>query len=239
MAKTLTSWSVSRYHTYKQCPLKAKLAFIDKIKEPPNDAMARGAAIHKLCEDFLKGTIKTLPPELSKPKAEFQVERKRVAKRSLLTVVEDSWALTKAWTKTRWDDWALCWLRLKLDYAYEHDGTTLRIRDWKTGKFRPDNLDEYLEQLELYALVGMIMHPHIQRVEPMLVYLDFGIVYPGADDQEIVFTRDDIPRLTKAWEARVKPMLNDTQFAPKPNRFCSWCHYRKSNKANGGGQCQY
>ena len=62
--KTITAWSFSRYSTYKQCPAKLKYSAIDKLKEPPNAAMARGAAIHTLAEDYVKGKGKALPPEL-------------------------------------------------------------------------------------------------------------------------------------------------------------------------------
>ena len=61
---TITSWSFSRYSVYILCALKAKFAFVDKIKEPGNDAMARGDAIHKQAEAYLKGTLARLPVEL-------------------------------------------------------------------------------------------------------------------------------------------------------------------------------
>ena len=59
--KQITSWSFSRYSDYKLCPLKARLKHVDKHKEPQNDAMARGQAIHKLAEDYTKGSIARLP----------------------------------------------------------------------------------------------------------------------------------------------------------------------------------
>src|SRR3546814_9340083 len=52
-------WSFSLYNTHKQCPLKAKLNAVDKIKEPGNDAMQRGNDVHKLCEDYIKGIIRS------------------------------------------------------------------------------------------------------------------------------------------------------------------------------------
>ena len=70
--KQLTSWSFSRYSDYKQCPLKAKLKHLDKISEPPNEAMARGAAIHTLAEKYIKGEGRSLPPELKLFKDEFK-----------------------------------------------------------------------------------------------------------------------------------------------------------------------
>ena len=60
----ITSWSFSRYADYKNCPLKFKLKHVDKLNEPPNEAMARGAAIHTLAEEYIKGKGRTVPPEL-------------------------------------------------------------------------------------------------------------------------------------------------------------------------------
>lgn len=234
----ITSWSFSRYSTYKQCPLKAKLNFIDKVKEPPNPAMARGAAIHTLAEDYLKSKLKTLPPELKKFADEFKALRKQYKKSISGMCVEDSWSFTKTWEETTWNDWLGCWVRIKLDCAHHADEETMVVTDWKTGKFRANQNEEYVEQLELYALAALLLHPHLKEVRPRLAYLDEMVIYPPPD-QPLVFTPADIPKLKKLWVKRTKPMLSDTIFAPKPNQFCSWCHYRASNKANGGGQCKF
>ena len=65
-ATQITSWSFSRYNVYQLCPLKAKLQFIDKIKEPPNDAMQRGADVHDACEAYIKGKLDKMPEEAKK-----------------------------------------------------------------------------------------------------------------------------------------------------------------------------
>ena len=44
-------WSYSRLTTWEQCPLKAKLKYIDGLKEPGSPAMDRGTAIHKDAEE--------------------------------------------------------------------------------------------------------------------------------------------------------------------------------------------
>lgn len=235
--KQITSWSFSRYNTYKQCPLKLKLSAIDRIREPSNPAMARGDAIHKLAEAYIKGEGRTLPTELHLFKDEFKQLRAKYKKTGGM-VVEDNWSFTKDWHETQWDDWVNCWLRIKLDCAHHEDDETLVITDWKTGKFRPEMNAEYVEQLELYALAALLLHEHIQQVKPRLVYLDLGLTYPTAD-QPLVFTRADIPKLKELWAKRTKAMLNDKQFAPRPNDKCRWCFYRANNKAAGGGQCKY
>lgn len=234
--KQITSWSFSRYSTYKQCPLKLKLSVIDRIREPGNEAMARGDTIHKLAEKYIKGEGRSLPRELKLFADEFKKLRAQYKRNSV--VVEDTWSFTKDWSKTQWDDWANCWLRVKLDCIHRLDEKTLVITDWKTGKFRPEMNEEYIEQLELYALAALLLYEHVQQVKPRLAYLDLGVTYPEAG-AELVFTRADISKLKKLWEKRTKAMLNDKQFAPRPNDRCRWCFYRAANKANGGGQCKY
>lgn len=236
--KQITSWSFSRYGDYRQCPLKAKLKHLDKIQEPPNDAMARGAAIHDMAEGYIKGKISRMPAELKRFDKLFRELRKQYKKKINGMVVEDMWAFDRKWNETAWNDWANCWVRIKLDCASHDDEVTLRIRDWKTGKFRDEMNEDYVEQLELYALAALILHDHIERVIPELVYLDQGSIYPP-EGEEMVFTRDDIPKLKKKWEQRVKAMVNDKKFAPRPNDKCRWCFYRAANKDAGGGQCKF
>lgn len=234
------SWSYSRYALYKQCPFKAKLLHIDKIKEPPSEALARGRTVHDNAEAYIKGKLPSMPVELKKFPGLFRRLRRQYKKVINGLVVEDTWALTDSWDETTWDDWANCWLRIKLDLAEIEEEVVLIVRDWKTGKFRESDVGNYMEQLELYALAALILLPHISVVKPKLYYLDSGMVYPReVGSNELSFTREDIPRLKKTWEGRVRAMMNDTIFAPRPNQFCNWCFYRKSNAENGGGQCKY
>lgn len=238
--KQATSWSFSRYQDYKTCPLKFRLKHLDKINEPPNEAMARGAGIHTLAEQYIKGTAATLAPELKLFKDEFKVLRQLYKKRSQSMVVEDNWAFTKDWDETAWNNWTACWVRIKLDCAHHEDATTLVVTDWKTGKFRPEMNEEYVEQLELYALSAMLLHPHIETVKPRLAYTDLGRIYPGSEEPEIVYTRKDIPQLKKNWERRVKAMMADKSFAPRANDRCKWCFYGQSGKSKGGpGICKF
>lgn len=232
--KKITAWSFSRYSTYKQCPLKLKLTAIDKLKEPPNPAMARGAAIHVLAEDYIKGKGRTMPPELKLFTDLFKMLRKQYKKATNGMVVEDNWSFTKDWTETEWDNWIHCAVRIKLDCAHHEGDDVLIVTDWKTGKYRSETNSDYIEQLELYALAALLLHPHLKEVRPRLAYLDQGIVYPP-EDALLIFVPADIPKLKKIWEKRTKPMLNDTTFAPRPNDKCRWCFF----SASKNGPCKY
>jgi hypothetical protein len=231
----ITSWSFSRYSVYRQCPQKAKYLYIDKLPEPqdPTGPLARGAAIHTLAENFIKGKIARLPKELEKFKDEFNALKKQYKKAINGMVVEDSWAFTKSWSETAWNDWINCWVRIKIDCAHHLDPETLMVSDWKTGKYRQELTEEYQEQLELYALSALLLHPHIKEVHCRLVYLDTGDVHPQAGP--LVWCRDDIEYLQALWTKRVTPMLKDKKFAPKANDKCRWCHFSKAK----GGPCRF
>jgi hypothetical protein len=235
-AKQLTSWSFSRYNDYKLCPLKAKLKYLDKIAEPGNAGMDRGNTIHDQASGFIKGKLKKLSPDLKSFAPLFKKLQKQYKKKINGMVVEDTWAFTADWQPTVWNDWAGCAVRIKLDAAYHEDPDTLVVVDWKSGKFREEMAEDYLEQLELYALGALLTFGHLKAVKPQLAYTDLGLIHPA---EELVFTREDVPELKKLWADRTQKMLVDKRFAPRPNDKCRWCHYRKSNKDAGGGQCKY
>ena len=236
--KGFTSWSFSRLSAHELCPLKAKLSMIDKIPEPQKPALKRGDEIHQLAQKYITGAHAKMAPELLLFKALFKSLRRDHAKDPESVVVESSWAFRRDWSSTTYDDWKEAWLRIKVDVARVRPDH-VDVIDWKTGKFSPQfNLVDYLEQIELYALGGLLLYQ--RPVTPRLVYLDQGVVFPEEKHElERTYTPDDVPELRKKWEAKVKPMLADRKFAPKPNKWCYNCWYRKDNKANGGGQCQY
>jgi hypothetical protein len=235
--KQLTSWSYSRYSDWRQCPLKAKLKHLDKIKEPGNEAMERGNKIHKDAEAYIKGTAAKLAPELALFKAEFAELRKLYKKRALPMVVEDNWAFTKDWEETQWDNWTGCWVRIKLDCAHYMDADTMVVTDWKSGKVNDYKTAEYMEQLELYALSALLLYPTLKTVQVRIGWTDMGKMYPDAPQ---VYTPKDLPALTKTWNARVRPMMADTKFVPKANPMCRYCFYGQSGKAKGGpGLCKF
>lgn len=242
-ATTITSWSFSRLKVYQQCPFKAKLKFIDKLKEPsdPDGPMARGDRIHKLAQAYIEGKGRTLPAELALFPNAFKKLRAIYKKTPANITVEETWAFRKDWSRTTWDDWNNCWVRIKVDVQWI-DETTVMIVDFKTGKYSPQwNLDEYMEQLELYAAGALLFYadrgPNL-KVIPALYFLDHEIIHPEPGTWKI-YVPSDLPALKKKWEKTTKPMLNDKTFAPKPNRFCYNCHFRKDNVANGGGQCKF
>jgi len=257
-------WSFSRYSVYKLCPAKARYQIIDKLPQGDAPPLDRGSLIHKQAECYIKGEampyvdeawttfpklnkdgsipegmkmIKAgvMPPQLARFRLMLDQARDRYKKKALAALVEGTWAFTKDWEVCSPTDWDRCWLRIKVDYAHEEKGQILFIKDWKTGKFNDRDNEAYLQTLQLYSLGGMLAMPHIKEARPSLVYLDQGLIHPPVDEEPLIYTRADIPKLKKLWTERAAPMFADTVFAPRPNDKCRWCAYSKVK----GGPCQY
>lgn len=226
--KTMKSWSASRFADYDQCPAKAKFKHIDKLKEPENEAMARGVELAKASEDYLTKQVRTLHKELKPMAPQFKFLRDQ---KNLF--VEENWGFDKDWNAVDYFDWNNCELRVKVDAGYvDLKRNVLIIVDNKSGKYNERKFDDYENQLEIYTAAGIVRYPYVKAVEPRLHYTDHNIVHP----QPIVsYTAAEAVALQKKWTLKVRPLLRDTRFAPNPGVYCRWCHYRKSN----GGPCRF
>lgn len=233
-ATRITAWSFSRRKKYNDCPLSAKFAAIDKIKEPANDAMNRGKGIHNLAEDYITKKLAKFPKELS----EFEVEFRALRRLSKILEVECELAFTQKWEPCEWYDMQNCWVRIKADCMYivpqkkkntrgkqKPQPVVLKIIDFKTGKVRP----EHVEQLDLYALAGLLMHPEADIVEAELWYIDSG------DIEAKEYEAADVDHLKKFWESDVKKMMSDRTFKANPGRHCSWCYFSQKKHKD----CKY
>lgn len=138
--------------------------------------------------------------------------------------VEETWAFTKDWDETTWNDWNNCWVRIKTDVNCL-DGDELYIIDHKTGKKR----EGYGEQMSLYPVGGFLKFPHVKKIHTQLWFLDSGDVVEQSYDVS------ELKVLKEGWNKKVEPMMNDTRFAPKPGNGCRWCPYSKSK----GGPCKF
>lgn len=221
----ITAWSFSRYNCYVECPRKAKYKFVDRLQEPGSEAMDRGAKLHSEIEKYLRDGGRQ--PACVKPmKGDYQ------ALRALKPAVELELAYDSGWNRVDWFA-KNCWVRIKVDAlvppVIDDEAPTVRVIDHKSGKVKEHG--EYDEQLELYGLAGLITYPTAVKSTGELFFIDHGVIV-GAQDE---FLRKDEKKLKKKWETRVKKMMTDTVFKPKPGNACRWCHFRKSN----GGPCEF
>src|SRR5690348_7082441 len=115
----LKTASYSRLVVFEQCKLRAKLAYIDKIPEPPRPlppgktehANDRGTRIHEAAELYVRGGVE-LVPELDSFRTEFGVLRALYAAGKVS--VEGEWAVDRDWSPVAWNS-SDVFYRLKLD----------------------------------------------------------------------------------------------------------------------------
>lgn len=210
-----TRWSYSSLSCYESCPAKWKYSYIDQLPGQPSPAMARGSRLHSDCENFLKGTLMTLPWELAKSSLRINDVKTRGGK------AEEVWLLNKDWTTTEDDPW----IKAIID-AHWIEGPVLYIRDWKTGREYPEHRD----QLELYAVIGLCRFPETKRAEYGAIYLDTNHM----SNEGSVLRGSMLDQKREAWNKRAVRIFEDETYAPRPGPGCKWCDYSH----NKGGPCQ-
>lgn len=227
-AKEITAWSYSRLADYEQCPLKYEARNILKLDEPKGDAMFRGITIHNEAAKFLAGETEKFPLSCAAFRDEFYELRDHHP------IVEQKWAFTNRWKPTGYFA-KNTYLRATLDAAVVYTDRTADVIDHKTGKLWIDrktnvlDLGPYEDQMGLFAAATIIMHPELTHVTSRLWYLD-------ADEEVILeFPKAKAFDILNDLNERAQIMMNAKRFPPRPNPFCNWCHFRKSN----GGHCKF
>lgn len=239
--KKMDAWSYSRFKDWTQCPYKAFLKHVLRLKEPGSPAMDRGNHAHKAAEDLLTGKIsweeaqaqaaesgdknrfgpKATPISFKPFEKDFAVAAKSKP------VVEEQWGFSKQWTSVGWFG-PLTWLRVKLDLCYPLKRATMKVVDHKTGKKYAD----HAEQADLYALAVFIKYPNVTDIVVEYWYLDLG------EKTTATFKRAEMAALINRWEDKVRPMMNDTIYPHRPGPYCRWCFHSK-NTVGGTGKCEH
>jgi hypothetical protein len=223
LVKKFMSWSYSRYHDYAGCPLFAQLKYLLKVDDGSSNSkpLLHGSKVHEEADQYLISKKTKLTENLARFPDEFADLRTR---KGLVTGRAASLAVDKYWKPCRDDDWDHAWLRAKFDAAYLDDGRLVVI-DFKTGRIRPEQVD----QLEIYACVGLAHHPEVSAVEAHFWYLEQGEIVSR------IYGAGEIPALRLAWEKRAGKMLGDGTFKPAPGDKCRWCNYG----AGKLGRCKF
>lgn len=219
-----TNWSFSRWDCWRQCPLKYKLQFIDKLPTRPSTAMVRGNAVHVALAKYVEGKTEAVPAEVKHREHQAVVAFMRDF--DGMKLVEKQWGFDEKWKPTGYFGKDI-WLRAILDVALIYDDAEVEAVDWKTGKIYGSNED----QVELFALTVMWQYTQAQNVVTRLVYLD------DKDGTQLLseFPAKDKAKLTTKWVEAARPMLADRAWLARPNDKCVWCDFGQSK----GGPCRH
>jgi len=228
MTGLIKTTSLSRLHDFEGCPLRAKLALVDKIKDPrpPNPRAERGTLVHNGCEAAVKG-LGDIPPEAAKHfKAEFMALTGYFKKGQ--ASLEGEWGFTREWGPTDWFG-KDTWLRVKLDALVFLTPKRAVVIDYKTGaKF--GNEIKHGEQNQSYAVATLVKYPALEHITTELWYLDQNELTRHE------YSREQGLRLLRPLDKRFKRMTDCTKFLPTPSLLaCKYCPY---HPVRGTGDCK-
>jgi len=224
---TIPAWSYSRLSKWEACPASAYYAFILKMAPEPSPQMQRGIAMHEDAARVLTGKqIDLAKTHLSMPWIKRLQNTHSTYGNDI--EVELQAAFNAAWEPTKWFG-RDAWVRIVFDAFITQAGTeTVHIQEHKSGKPRA----EHTAQSALYAAGAFSLFPDALTYEVTINYLDLNPESPGGIVRHS-FSRKTAEALVKRWAERAKPMMEDTEYPPKPGKHCSWCDYSKSK----GGPC--
>ena len=250
---TPQSLSPSGASTFRQCPRRWKLRYIDKLPDPPGEPALRGTFVHRVLEELL-----AVAP------VQRTLERARSICRDLWpqTALDSDFAALELSSEEersfRWNAWrdvegyfelvdptGVDVIDRERDMRTELDGVPfrgvvdlvdrtadgLRVNDYKTGRVPGARfVDSRLAQVWLYAAAVESVGDEVCEVR--LLYL--GETARGRDDRQptAISRRFDRSATDSAvaehrdtWE-RIGDANQTGDFEPKPGPLCSWCPYR-------------
>jgi len=214
-----TRTSYSALSTYEGCPFSYAQYYLEGARDEAGAAAQRGTRLHTACERFLKGEI----PQERLPIDFWKIKTLLVQLRDMGAIAEEVWLVDKDWKHQDLED-ENTRLKALTDIHYLLEDT-LHVKDLKTGR----NYPEHEIQLQLYAMLGLLKYPHIDRAEVSAVYVDDGV-----EAHVQVYHRGMLEHLIAHWQERMDKLFTATEFPPTPNpEACKWCKLKKSK----GGPC--
>lgn len=215
-----TRVSYSSISSWEQCPRFYKYVYVEGLKSQSGPAAARGSRLHLALEKFLKGQL----PEEKLPIDFWRIRKQLTEWKKIKAKSEQEWNVTRSWKICKNEDPNI-FIKAIVDVHYLV-AKSLYITDLKTGSI----YDEHRDQLQIYALLGLLKYPKVEDVYVSGLYAD-----QGRSDMEATYKRSILPHLKHHWKERGEAVLNDTVYEAKPSidncRYCSFSQFR-------GGPCK-
>jgi len=214
------AWSYSAVSSHAKCPLQFRFRRIDRLPEPPSEAMSRGTVIHADLSDYINTGNFPDTSTVSQLWRPFLDGLRALGARSELQVAFDKdWVALPAWYGEA------VHARVVFD-AMHHVDKSAFVTEFKTGKVYP----EHVQQGRLYCLAALMLQPEAEEASCQIVYIDQG---PGTKRPIFTQQRSAVPQLLREFEDFSKDFLNDTIYPARPGYHCNWCAYSKAK----GGPC--
>ena len=234
-------YSYSMIGTFKNCPYRFKLQYIDKIRTKFNvtPALEKGKFLHYGIEHYLKGSLKDKINEYkftvssNEDKKEYYKLLKRILKGKNIQfyksfdnlyieygfglILKDNDVEVREYSKN-------CDIRGYIDLMFYDDfSNSVFIIDHKSGKFN-ENQDKL--QISIYYLVAYKL---FQNAEIFNLNFDF---IEHDKSVSYTYTRDDFQKVLNYVKDELNKVENATEF-PKKTKFCNWCPYFNEGHCDG------
>ena len=230
--------SFSRVDTYRQCALRFRYAYIDKLPGQPSPTLSWGTSLHRAIETWWTQKLPEAPPVdvllqslydhwddsgfVGMPREEKLAWYRHA--QDVLRRHHDRYAavFVPAVASEEWfqidvgDDVEVVG---SIDHVARTPGGGIGIVDWKTSKRAKTKQDVRGSlQLAIYALAAV----ELWGQDPEWVALDF--VVSGV---RVTVAREDIDTdAALATIHEVAGRVREELFAPNPSRLCDWCDFR-------------
>ena len=224
-------YSFSQNRLYNDCPRKYKYRYVDGIKEPTNDNLELGSAIHKVFE-LLYSNTSDLSENIEYAEALLTINNlkgslyanKLIDEFRELQQAKPEFNLGREVSINRDDFIAV----VDLAHNYAAQSHKYTLTDYKVTK-KPKTLDSIYDegQLLIYKYLWCLEHPEIK---PEDVWVQYTNILPYLSDRIITVTEphmvsfETCENLFKEIQ-KTKQKILSGEF-PKKKKWCRWCFYK-------------
>jgi len=207
------SWS--RVNDFRECPYKFKEKYLDKSypSEDGNLAFAKGKEVHSQLEHYVKAKKKGIEKPVGLIAGNGLPIVDAIMAQPGECFPELQLAVKADWSKVDWFGKDIMY-RAIVDLL-QVNGDKALIVDYKTGKAAPytDNRG----QLHLSAAFVFELYPKVETITSALLFLEHK------QTNKYLFTREMHAANKAAWELEAIAINEETEFAPKKNKYCHFC----------------
>ena len=228
-------YSFSQNRTYEECPMKYFFKYHEGLKEPSNENLELGTAVHKLLELQWWSVNQDNYFELDRAAYDDAIAAEKViiaqkGKMYLYKLLEEMANFFKD-KEILYSEYSItleeCICKIDLVYRKKDEPNKIVLADYKVTKKPKSTLEMYSEgQLMLYKFAFM-NNTDLSSDDILLQYIN---VLPY-NSFKIVEPSELVPIDKTACESFYKGMLqnmdkiNALQF-PKKKKWCNWCPFR-------------
>ena len=213
------NFSYSSVSTYKQCPLRFKLQYIDRLPILQNEAMKKGNEVHNMLEELViditnnKSITKNLMDykHQTELKNFLMLEDKRYTKH----INKDNYFENVTEEKIRNEEINTVGMIDRVYKFWDNEGYVLL--DYKTGKVRDKSY--YYPQLSLYVYLHNQKHP-----DKKLSYWEIDWV---SEENQYFIDKIDYELVDKYVDEYLKTIVeieNAKEYKHKLSPLCMWCN---------------